>query len=135
MPATSSAHARTARSARTSPREPSSQSPAGKQVEDPDAVWSVLDKTRAKHPDIVILHGGAPGVETLAARWADTRGVDQVVCRPDWTAHGKAAPFKRNDDLLNLMPKGVLAWPGNGITANLVDKATALGIPVHRVRL
>ena len=30
----------------------------GKQVEDPEAVWSVLDKTRAKHPDIVILHGG-----------------------------------------------------------------------------
>ena len=107
----------------------------GKQVEDPDAVWSVLDKTRAKHPDIVILHGGAPGVETLAARWAETRGVDQVVCRPDWTAHGKAAPFKRNDDLLNLMPRGVLAWPGNGITGNLVDKAVALGIPVHRVRL
>ena len=29
----------------------------GKQVEDPDAIWSVLDKARkAKHPDIVILH-------------------------------------------------------------------------------
>ena len=106
----------------------------GKQVEDPDEVWSVLDRTRDKHPDMIILHGGAPGVETLAARWAETRGVDQVVCRPDWTAHGKAAPFKRNDALLNLMPKGVLAWPGNGITANLVDKAAALGIPVHRVR-
>ena len=106
----------------------------GRQVEDPDAVWSVLDRTRAKHPDIVILHGGAPGVETLAARWAETRGVDQVVCRPDWNAHGKAAPFKRNDALLNLMPKGVLAWPGNGITGNLVDKAAALGIPVHRAR-
>ena len=106
----------------------------GKHVEDPEAVWSVLDRTKAKHPDIVILHGGAPGVETLAARWAETRGVDQVVCRPDWTAHGKAAPFKRNDALLNLMPKGVLAWPGNGITGNLVDKATALGIPLHRAR-
>ena len=56
------------------------------------------------------------------------------MCRPDWTAHGKAAPFKRNDALLNLMPKGVLAWPGNGITGNLVDKAIALGIPVHSVR-
>ena len=107
----------------------------GKQVADPDAVWSVLDRTRAKHPDIVILHGGAPGVETVAARWAEARGVDQVVCRPDWNAHGKAAPFRRNDELLNLMPKGVLAWPGNGITANLVDKAIALGLPVHRVRL
>ena len=106
----------------------------GKDVEDPDTVWSVLDRTRAKHPDIVILHGGAPGVEKVAARWAEARGVDQVVCKPDWNTHGKAAPFRRNDDLLNLMPRGVIAWTGNGITANLVDKAAALGIPVHRVR-
>ena len=105
----------------------------GKQVEDPEAVWSVLDRTKAKHPDIVILHGGAPGVETVAARWAEARGVDQVVCRPDWAAHGKAAPFRRNDELLSLLPKGVLAWPGNGITGNLVDKARRLGIPVRSV--
>ena len=106
----------------------------GKEVADPDAVWSILDRTRAKHPDSVLLHGGAPGIETVAAKWAEARGVDLVVCRPDWQAHGKAAPFKRNDDLLNLMPKGVLAWPGSGITNNLIDKAIALGIPVHRAR-
>ena len=105
----------------------------GKDVEDPDTVWSVLDRTRAKHPDIVILHGGAPGVEKVAARWAEARGVDQVVCRPDWNTHGKAAPFRRNDDLLNLMPRGVIAFPGSGITGNLVDKARRLGIPVLEV--
>ena len=38
--------------------------------------------------------------------------------------------FRRNDDLLNLLPKGVIAFPGSGITDNLVDKAKRLGIPV-----
>ena len=106
----------------------------GKTVSDADAVWSTLDSTRAKYGDMVLLHGGGPGIEKIAASWADARGVDQVVCRPDWGAHGKAAPFRRNDELLNLLPKGVIAFPGSGITGNLVDKARQLGIPVMSVK-
>ena len=105
----------------------------GKEVADGAAVWTALDRTREKYGDMVLLHGGSPGVEKIAASWAEARGVDQVVCRPDWNAHGKAAPFRRNDELLNLLPKGVIAFPGSGITGNLVDKARQLGIPVHHV--
>ena len=100
----------------------------GKTVADADAVWSTLDMAHAKYGDMVLLHGGGPGVEKIAASWADARGVNQIVCRPDWNAHGKAAPFRRNDELLNLLPKGVIAFPGSGITGNLVDKARTLGI-------
>ena len=105
----------------------------GKHVPDADTVWTTLDRTRAKYGDMVLLHGGGPGVEKIAASWAEARGVSQVICRPDWNAHGKAAPFRRNDDLLNLLPKGVIAFPGSGITGNLVDKARQLGIPVYNV--
>ena len=105
----------------------------GKTVSDADAVWTTLDSARSKYGDMVLLHGGGPGVEKIAASWADARGVDQVVCRPDWKAHGNAAPFRRNDELLNLLPKGVIAFPGSGITGNLVDKARQLGIPVMSV--
>ena len=105
----------------------------GKTVADVDAVWTTLDRTKEKHGDMVLLHGGSPGVEKVAASWAEARGVHQVICRPDWNAHGKAAPFRRNDELLNLLPKGVIAFPGSGITGNLVDKAKQLGIPVHHV--
>ena len=105
----------------------------GKTVSDADAIWTTLDSTRAKYGDMVLLHGGGPGVEKIAASWADARGVDQVVCRPDWKTHGNAAPFRRNDELLNLLPKGVIAFPGSGITGNLVDKARRLGIPVMQI--
>ena len=104
----------------------------GKDVRDPGAVFARLDTTKAKYPDMVLAHGGGPGVEKIAARWAERHGVHQVVCKPDWSAHGRAAPFQRNDELLNLLPKGVIAFPGSGITDNLVDKARQLGIPVHR---
>ncbi len=102
----------------------------GKTVVDVDAVWTTLDRARAKYSDMVLVHGGGPGYEKIAASWADARGVDQVVCRPDWSAHGKAAPFRRNDELLNLLPVGVIAFPGSGITGNMIDKARQLGIPV-----
>jgi len=104
----------------------------GKDVADPAAVIRMLDKTRAKHGDMVLVHGGGPGVEKIAASWAERNGVHQVVCKPDWDRHGRAAPFRRNDELLNLLPKGVIAFPGSGITENLVDKAKQLGIPVCR---
>ncbi len=58
-------------------------------------IWDVLDKTRAKHPDMVLLHGGSPkGAELIATKWADHRKVPQIAFKPDWTRHGKkAAPF------------------------------------------
>ena len=105
----------------------------GKNVSDPAAVSRRLDKARTKYPDMVLVHGGGPGVERIAASWAEQHGVHQIVCKPDWDRHGRAAPFRRNDDLLNLLPKGLIAFPGSGITDNLVDKARQLGIPVQKV--
>jgi hypothetical protein len=99
-----------------------------------DLIWSVLDATHQKYPDMVLLHGGTPkGAEMIAARWADARGVTQVVFKPDWKSHGKAAPFKRNDKMLEILPQGLIATPGSGITENIVDKARKLGIRVKRI--
>jgi hypothetical protein len=56
--------------------------------------------------------------------------VPQVVFKLDWTRHRNAAPFKRNDRLLEDLPIGVVVFPGSGISANLAGKAKKLGIPV-----
>jgi hypothetical protein len=96
-------------------------------------IWAKLDQVHAKHPDMVLLHGGSPkGAELIGAKWADARKVPQIAFRPDWTKHGKAAPFKRNDAMLDAMPVGVLVFPGTGIQENLADKAKKLGIPVMK---
>ena len=105
----------------------------GKEATDAGRIISQLDKLKAKYADVVLVHGGGPGAEKVAAGWAERNGVHQIVCKPDWDAHGRAAPFRRNDELLSLLPKGVIAFPGSGITDNLVDKARTLGIPVQRV--
>ena len=96
-------------------------------------IWDALDKVHGKHPDMVLLHGGSPkGAERIAARWADHRKVPQIAFKPDWTKHAKAAPFKRNDQLLDVLPIGVMVFPGTGIQGNLADKAKKLGIPVWK---
>ena len=105
----------------------------GKEANDAGKIIAHLDKVKAKYADVVLVHGGGPGAEKIAAGWAERNGVHQIVCKPDWDAHGRAAPFRRNDELLSLLPKGVVAFPGSGITDNLVDKARSLGIPVQKV--
>jgi hypothetical protein len=106
---------------------------SGGDTADHKLIWAKLDQVHAKHPDMVLLHGGSPkGAEKIAARWADTRKVPQVAFKPDWTKHAKAAPFKRNDQMLMVLPIGVIVFPGTGIQDNLADKARKLGIPVYR---
>ncbi|MGH6823818.1 MAG: DUF2493 domain-containing protein, partial [Methylocella sp.] len=96
-------------------------------------IWDRLDKVHAKHPDMVLLHGGSPkGAELIAAKWATNRKVPQVAFKPDWTKHAKAAPFKRNDAMLEVLPIGVMVFPGTGIQGNLADKAKKFGIPVWK---
>ena len=113
--------------------EPAAFVAGGKEAEDAGAICNALDTVKARHGDMILVHGGGPGAEKVAASWAERNAVHQIVCKPDWDRHGRAAPFRRNDDLLNLLPKGVVAFPGSGITENLIDKARQLGIPVHRV--
>ena len=106
----------------------------GLDFNDHQLIWARLDQVHAKHPDMVLLHGGSPkGAELIAAKWADSRKVAQIAFKPDWTKHGKAAPFKRNDAMLDALPVGVLVFPGTGIQENLADKARKLGIPVMKV--
>jgi hypothetical protein len=105
----------------------------GHDFNDHRLIWDRLDQVRAKHPDMVLLHGGTQkGAECIASRWADHRKVPQIAFKPDW-AKGKAAPFKRNDAMLEALPIGVLVTPGSGIQANLADKARRLGIPVWKI--
>jgi hypothetical protein len=103
----------------------------GTDCNDTTRIWDILDKSRVKHPDMVLIHGGSPkGAERIAACWADNRKVPQIVFKPDWNRHKNAAPFKRNDAMLEALPIGVIAFPGSGISLNIADKARKMGIPV-----
>ena len=107
----------------------------GADYNDHQRIYAVLDKVHQQLPKMILLHGGTPtGAERIAACWARDRNVPQKPYQPDWNRHKKAAPFKRNDAMLEVMPKGVIVFPGTGIQDNLADKARKLGIRVWDFR-
>ena len=105
-------------------------------------VWEVLDRSAARYRDryasgLILYHkGDRKGVDAIAAAWARSRAVPQVVFRPNWRAFGKRAGFRAIDQMFET-PKplgGVTIFGEAGIALNLADKAKTRGVPVLRVR-
>lgn len=55
-----------------------------------------LVRERLQGFDIVVVSGGAKGVDTMAERWADNNGYKKVIMPADWENEGKSAGFRRN---------------------------------------
>ena len=93
-----------------------------------------LDKVRDRVPDMFILHGGdSKGVDRLAASWAERHNVQQLVFNLDRRL-GARAGFKRNEQMLKMDPRYVIAFPGNGVLERLVIEAKSRRVSVvdHR---
>ena len=105
----------------------------GKESTDAGKIIAHLDKVKAKYADVVLVHGGGPGAEKIAAGWAERNGVHQIVCKPDWDAHGRAAPFRRNDELLSPPPQGRGRVPRLGHHGQPRRQGPHLGIPVQKI--
>lgn len=83
-------------------------------------------------PDIVI-HGVAPGADTLAQIAAIELEIDYIPYPADWTGHGRSAGMQRSSEMLrDSEPDAVLAFPGGSGTADTVRKAVKAHIPVYR---
>jgi hypothetical protein len=86
-------------------------------------VWETLDKVREHVADMVLVHGGdSKGLDRIAAAWAERRKVAQVAFALDRRL-GARAGFRRNDQMLSLNPRCLVAFPGNGVLERLVIAA------------
>ena len=93
-------------------------------------IWETLDKVREQTGDLVLVHGGdSRGVDRLAASWAERRKVPQVAFRLDLRL-GQRAGFRRNEQMLSLNPRYLVAFPGNGVLERLVIEAKQRGVKV-----
>jgi hypothetical protein len=93
-------------------------------------VWATLDKVREHVADMVLVHGGdGKGADRLAASWAERRKVAQIAFRLD-SRLGPRAGFRRNEQMLSLKPRYVVAFAGNGVLERLVIQAKEQGVSV-----
>jgi hypothetical protein len=109
--------------------------------QDYNKIWDYLDAIKARfwdkygQPTILYHKGDKEGVDAIAAAWAKSRNVPQVVFAPNWAAHGKAAGFKAVDQMFTTKHpvRGVAVFGTSGIALNLADKAEAQGIKAMRI--
>lgn len=106
----------------------------GRDFNDADRAWSVLDHYHRQHRFSFVIHGAAPGADSLAGEWAEIRGIDQRAFPARWSLFGRAAGPKRNAQMLaEGKPDLVIAFPGERGTRNMIDQARAAGVPVIEV--
>jgi hypothetical protein len=93
-------------------------------------VWDTLDKVREHVADLVLVHGGdTKGVDRLAASWAERRKVPQLTFALDRRL-GQRAGFRRNEQMLSVNPRYLVAFAGNGVLERLVIQAKEKGVRV-----
>jgi len=89
-----------------------------------------LNAVHERVPDMYLVHGGdMKGLDRLAVSWADQHALQQVRFGLD-SKLGDRAGFRRNEQMLSLKPRYVIAFPGNGVSERLVIDAKKAGIRV-----
>lgn len=105
----------------------------GRDYADADMVAKTLDQLHAGEPIDVLMHGAAPGADTLASAWAAKRGIPQISFPALWHVHGRSAGPRRNAKMLaDGRPGLVVAFPGGRGTADMISQAERAGVPVGR---
>lgn len=81
---------------------------------------------------VVVVHGGAKGVDKLAGEWAWERGWTQEVHHPDWDRLGKKAGAVRNGEMAKAADAAVFFWDESSPGArDAIAKAKQAGTPVR----
>lgn len=106
----------------------------GRDYKDREMLFSVLDRAHANNPIGLLIHGRAPGADSLAEGWACARGVSTCGWIAEWEKLGKSAGPIRNQKMLDEgKPQMVIAFPGGRGTADMIGRAVTAGVPVVTV--
>ena len=59
-----------------------------------------------------IISGGAEGIDSLAEQYADLHHLSKCVIRPQYELYGRAAPIKRNEQMVDMADEVLVIWDG-----------------------
>lgn len=65
-------------------------------------------------PDDVdtVISGGADGIDRLAEQYADKHHLSKYILRPRYDLYRRAAPLKRNEQMVELADSVLIIWDG-----------------------
>lgn len=59
-----------------------------------------------------VISGGADGVDRLAEQYADLHRLSKCIVRPRYDLYGRAAPLKRNEQMVDMADAVLVIWDG-----------------------
>ena len=59
-----------------------------------------------------IISGGETGIDTLAEKYADEHRISKHIVRPKYHLHKRAAPIKRNREIVDIADRVLVIWDG-----------------------
>ena len=59
-----------------------------------------------------VISGGAGGVDSLAEQYADLHRLSKYILRPRYDLYGRAAPLKRNKQMVDIADALLVIWDG-----------------------
>ena len=59
-----------------------------------------------------VISGGADGVDRLAEEYADRCRLSKYILRPRYDIYGRAAPIKRNEQMVDMADAVLVVWDG-----------------------
>ena len=79
----------------------------------------------------MIISGGAVGIDDLAEKYADKHRISKMILRPRYDLYGKAAPLRRNEEMIQLCDRVLVIYDGKSRgTKYTIDYAKKLGKPI-----
>lgn len=60
-----------------------------------------------------IISGGASGVDSIAELYADRHRLSKYIIRPRYDIYGRAAPLRRNEEMVDMADAVLVVWDGN----------------------
>ena len=60
-----------------------------------------------------VICGGAEGIDALAEQYADLHRLSKYVIRPQYNIYGRAAPIKRNEQMVDMADAVLIVWDGS----------------------
>ena len=94
-----------------------------------------LDVFHSQWPIAALISGMASGADTIGCEWARSRGIQIIPMPADWNTYGKAAGYKRNEQMAELGDYLIAFWDGiSRGTKHMIDIAEAKNITTTVVK-
>ena len=106
-------------------------------IDSKEYVFSVLDfylSRLLEENEVVIVSGGAVGIDSLGAQWAELRKLKTEIYLPDYKQYGKSATFLRNQQIIDNSDYLIAITTGSNGTADSIKRAVKKNIPIKIIK-